>query len=108
MQSHSYTHLHHRQHQQQQQSQQQQQHLYQTGSTSQQVPRVKETETIIPSTNDTNTRLFFKALPVELDNYNFLLKTFMKFGEVKSLTCNSKRRFALVEFATRVLCQLQH
>jgi hypothetical protein len=59
----------------------------------------------LDSSSDSNTRLFFKALPPELDNYPFLLQTFIKYGDVKSLTCNSKRRFALVEFGTRVsLC----
>lgn len=82
------------------QPQQQQRHYHVTTSP-QQFTHTSETEIAVSSANDTNTRLFFKSLPVELDNYNFLLQTFMKFGEVKSLTCNSKRRFALVEFATR-------
>jgi hypothetical protein len=56
----------------------------------------------LDASSDSNTRLFFKALPPELDNYPFLLQTFIKYGDVKSLTCNSKRRFALVEFGTRV------
>jgi len=63
----------------------------------------------LDASSDSNTRLFFKALPPELDNYPFLLQTFIKYGDVKSLTCNSKRRFALVEFGTRVsdLCSIR-
>ena len=53
----------------------------------------------VPSSNKA---LHVKGIPEELNNQATLMKHFSQFGEVVQLKCNSYKRYATVEFASRV------
>ena len=53
----------------------------------------------VPSSNKA---LHVKGIPEELNNPVTLMKHFSQFGQVVQLKCNSYKRYATVEFASRV------
>ena len=53
----------------------------------------------VPSSNKA---LHVKRIPEELNNQVILMKHFSQFGQVVQLKCNSYKRYATVEFASRV------
>ena len=46
--------------------------------------------------------LHVKGIPEELNDWGILMQHFSQFGQVVQLKCNSYKRYATVEFASRV------